>query len=87
MYATLSDLDFQRDRYSDSLQLLEQLLEFARRTGNRRNEWFALSEMTYALTMLGRWAEASRRLGEFPVDSSDATRLLSSPLSECSRST
>ena len=68
MYANLSDLDFQRDRYSDSLRGLEQLLEFARRTGNRRNEWFALSEMTYALTMLGRWAEAFERLGEFPDD-------------------
>ena len=35
-------------------------------SGDRRSEWFALSEMTYALTMLGRWDEALARLAELP---------------------
>ncbi len=64
----LSDLGFQRDRYSESLTHLEQALSIARRIGNRPNEWFALSEMTYALTMLGRWQEALARLAEIPDD-------------------
>ena len=80
-YANLSDLDLQRDRYADSLLALEQLLEFTRRTGNRRNEWFALSEMSYALTMLGRWGEAFARLAEIPEELIGRTTTLSSPLS------
>ena len=80
-YANLSDLDLQRDRYADSLAQLEQLLEFTRRTGNRRMEWFALSEMSYALTMLGRWPEALARLAEIPEELIGRTTTLSSPLS------
>jgi len=62
----LSDLALQRDRYEESLSYLEQAIELARRIGTRPNEWFALSEMTYALTMLGRWEEALVRLAEVP---------------------
>ena len=62
----LSDLALQRDRYEESLSYLEQAIELARRIGSRSNEWFALSEMTYALTMLGRWEEALVRLAEVP---------------------
>jgi len=80
-YANLSDLELQRDRYADSLAQLEQLLEFARRTGIRRMEWFALSEMSYALTMLGRWPEALARLAEIPDELIGRTTTLSSPLS------
>jgi predicted ATPase/class 3 adenylate cyclase len=68
VYVHLSDLCFQVDRYGDSLGYLEQALEHARLTGNRRNEWFALGEMTYALSMLGRWDEALARLEEVPKD-------------------
>ena len=81
MYSNLSDLGFQRDRYSDSLRVLEQLLEFSRRTGNRRSEWFTLAEMTYALTMLGRWAEAFERLEELPDETLGRYAQLSSTLS------
>jgi class 3 adenylate cyclase/tetratricopeptide (TPR) repeat protein len=62
----LSDLGFQGDRYVESLGYLSQALDDARRAGSRRNEWFALAEMTYALTMLGRWDEALARLGDLP---------------------
>jgi tetratricopeptide (TPR) repeat protein len=62
--ANLSDLGFQRDQYAESLDHLEQALAIARRIGDRTGEWFALSEMTYALTMLGRWDEALALLEE-----------------------
>ena len=67
-YGNLSDLALQRDRYPESLSHLEQALELARRIGNRPQEWFALSEMTYSLTMLGRWDEALSRFGELPEE-------------------
>jgi tetratricopeptide (TPR) repeat protein len=66
VYNNLSDLGFRRDRYAESLTLLEQSLELARRIGDRTREWSTLSEMTYALTMLGRWDEALARLAEIP---------------------
>jgi class 3 adenylate cyclase/tetratricopeptide (TPR) repeat protein len=64
LLGNLSDAGFRRDRYGDSLGYLEQQLSLARRIGNRGLEWFALSEMTYALTMLGRWDEALARFGD-----------------------
>ncbi|MGZ4386137.1 MAG: ATP-binding protein [Gaiellaceae bacterium] len=67
-YSNLSDLASQRDRYADSLSQLEQALELARRIGHRAGEWFALSEMTYTLTMLGRWGEARARFDELPAE-------------------
>jgi predicted ATPase/class 3 adenylate cyclase len=67
-HTELSDLAFQRDDYAESLGHLEQALSLARRIGSRTIEWFALSEMTYALTMLGRWDEALVRLGEIPPE-------------------
>ena len=65
----LSDLAFQGDRYAESLGYLSEALEEARRAGSRRNEWYVLGEMTYALTMLGRWDEALARLGDLPEES------------------
>jgi class 3 adenylate cyclase/tetratricopeptide (TPR) repeat protein len=62
----LSDLCFHRDRYSDSLGYLEQSLGLFRRMGSRVQEWFVLSEQSYALTMLGRWDEALARASEVP---------------------
>jgi class 3 adenylate cyclase/tetratricopeptide (TPR) repeat protein len=66
VYSNLSDLEFQRDRYAESLGLLERSVELARKVGHRRNEWFSLAEMTHTLTMLGRWDEALARLAEIP---------------------
>jgi class 3 adenylate cyclase/tetratricopeptide (TPR) repeat protein len=77
----LSDLGFQRDRYADSLGYLEQMLDHSRRTGNRRFEWFAVGEMTYALAMLGRWDEAFAQLGEIPDDQIGRTADVTSALS------
>jgi class 3 adenylate cyclase/tetratricopeptide (TPR) repeat protein len=64
--SNLSDLALQRDRYGDSLSQLEESLTLGRRIGNRPGEWFALSEMSYTLTMLGRWEEALARFAELP---------------------
>lgn len=62
----LSDLHLRHDRYGESLDNLEQALKVAHRIGSRPSEWFALSEMTYALAMLGRWEEALARFAEIP---------------------
>ncbi|HEU5404819.1 MAG TPA: adenylate/guanylate cyclase domain-containing protein [Gaiellaceae bacterium] len=81
--ANLSDLAFQRDQYADSVGHLSEALEEARRAGSRRNEWFALGEMTYALTMLGRWDEALARLGDLPEEIlgyNDVSSVLTGPL-------
>jgi predicted ATPase/class 3 adenylate cyclase len=79
----LSDLGFQGDRYGESLSYLEQGLELARRIGDHRREWFALAEMTYALTMLGRWDEALARSSELPdeiIGHADVSSVLSGSL-------
>jgi tetratricopeptide (TPR) repeat protein len=78
--ANLSDLGFRGDRYADSLAHLEQALTLSRRIGDRQIEWFNLCEMTYALTMLGRWDEALTRFAEIP-DEHGATTDLASLLS------
>jgi tetratricopeptide (TPR) repeat protein len=78
--SNLSNLAFFRDRYSESLVHLEQALELARRVGDRGNEWFAISESTYALTMLGRWEEALVRLDEIPEEQLGVATQLFSPV-------
>jgi class 3 adenylate cyclase/tetratricopeptide (TPR) repeat protein len=80
IYGQLSDLEFRRDRYSEALGHQEQQLTQSRRVGQRTHELFALSEMTYALTMLGRWDEALARLAEIPEDQLGASVQLLSPL-------
>ena len=77
----LSDLAFQHDRYADSLSHLEEQLALARRIGNRRAMFFALSEKTFALTMLGRWDEALEVMAEIPEDVWGHDTNLVSPLS------
>jgi class 3 adenylate cyclase/tetratricopeptide (TPR) repeat protein len=54
----LSDREFRRDRYEAALQHLEKGLAAARKFGAKTFEWATLSEMTYALFMLGRWDES-----------------------------
>ena len=83
LYNNLSDLGFQRNRYAESLDHLEQAVALARRIGDRRFEWFSLGEMTYALTMLGRWDEALARRREIPDDKlseNNISSVLSGPL-------
>jgi tetratricopeptide (TPR) repeat protein len=77
----LSNLAFFGDRYGESLGYLEQELELARRIGDRVNEWFGISESTYALTMLGRWDEALVRLAEIPDEQLGTEAQILSPLS------
>jgi predicted ATPase/class 3 adenylate cyclase len=82
----LSDLSFQWDRYGESLAYLSEGLEEARRAGSRRNEWFALGEITYALTMLGRWDEAMARFGDLPEETrgrDEISSVLGGPLEVC----
>jgi predicted ATPase/class 3 adenylate cyclase len=78
--ANLSDVGFRQDRYHDSLTYLEQALDLARRIGDRTKEWFALSEMTYALFMLGRWDEALARFAEIPDEQIGTQTQVISPL-------
>jgi len=77
----MSDLAFQRDRYADSLSHLDEQLALAGRIGNRRSMFFALSEKTFALTMLGRWDEALAVMSEIPEDVWGHDTNLLSPLS------
>src|SRR6185437_10752934 len=77
--SNLSDLAFRRDRYTEALAHLEQSLALA--LGSRPHEWFALSESTYALYMLGRWDEATAVFGELPEEHLPTGGTLLSPLS------
>jgi class 3 adenylate cyclase/tetratricopeptide (TPR) repeat protein len=77
----LSDISFRRDRYRDALGYLDQALELARTAGSRLYEWFAISESTYALYMLGRWDEALAAFHELPEDRLTSGGTLLSPLS------
>jgi tetratricopeptide (TPR) repeat protein len=67
-YGNINDASMQYDRYRDCLGYLEEALPLARRMGDRRNEWFTLSEQSYVLSMLGRWDEAEARRAELPLD-------------------
>ena len=77
----LSDLAFRRDRYTEALAHLERGASAARMIGSRPHEWFALSESTYALFMLGRWDEATSVFEELPQDQLVTGGTLLSPLS------
>jgi class 3 adenylate cyclase/tetratricopeptide (TPR) repeat protein len=76
----LSDISFQRDRYEEAVGYLQQALAIARKDGNRPHEWFALSEMTYALYMRGRWDESLAALAEIPEEKLPTGGTLISPL-------
>ena len=76
----LSDGAFRRDQYADSIRHLDEMVAIARRIGHRLYEWFALSETSYALTMLGRWDEALARLAEIPPEKLGTSVQLLSPL-------
>jgi class 3 adenylate cyclase/tetratricopeptide (TPR) repeat protein len=74
----LSDLCFQRDRYSESLAHLERGLVLARRLGDRRNEWFVHAERSYVLFMLGRWDESIALFAELPEEQIGVNPMLGS---------
>jgi predicted ATPase/class 3 adenylate cyclase len=76
----LSDVSFQLDRYEEALGYLQQAIALARKDGDRPHEWFAVSEMTYALYMIGRWDESLAALAEIPEEQLAAGGTLISPL-------
>jgi class 3 adenylate cyclase/tetratricopeptide (TPR) repeat protein len=78
--SNLSDLAFRRDRYQEALAHLEQAVALARMIGSRPYEWFALSESTYALYMLGRWDDALAAYRELPEERLTTSGTLVSPL-------
>ncbi len=80
-HGDLSDIGFFADRYAESLGHLDEMLALARRVGIRGQESFALSEMTYALAMLGRWDEALARFAEIPDEQLGRLIDVLSPLS------
>ena len=67
-YGNLSDACFQGDRYGEATDVLHEALTLARRIGDRRSELFVLAEMSYALTMTGRWEEALAAYDELPEE-------------------
>jgi class 3 adenylate cyclase/tetratricopeptide (TPR) repeat protein len=79
--SNLSDLAFRRDRYEEALARLEQAVALARIIGSRPHEWFALSESTYPLYMLGRWDDAMAAFHELPEEHLPTGGTLLSPLS------
>ena len=79
-YGNLSDACFLGDRYGEALEVLGESLALARRTGNRRNELYALSEMSYARTMAGDWEEALAAYDELPEEQLRMSGLFASPL-------
>jgi class 3 adenylate cyclase/tetratricopeptide (TPR) repeat protein len=76
----LSDISFHRDRYEEALGYLKQGLALARKDGDRPQEWFALSEMTYAFYMGGRWDESLAAFAEIPEEKLPTGGTLISPL-------
>jgi class 3 adenylate cyclase/tetratricopeptide (TPR) repeat protein len=76
----LSDIGFRRDRYADSIGYLEQMIPLSLRSGVSSNAWFALSEMSHALTMLGRWDDALARFEEIPEEQVGVDTQILSPL-------
>jgi class 3 adenylate cyclase/tetratricopeptide (TPR) repeat protein len=58
LYFIASDGEFRRDRYEAALGFLRESLALSRKLGSRPAEWATLAEMTYPLSMLGRWDDA-----------------------------
>ena len=67
-YGNLAEVLFQRDRYSEALEMHHQALALARRIGSRPLEWHALAEIAFGQMLLGDWAEAMASLEELPSD-------------------
>ena len=76
-YGNVADVCFTLDRYGEALEHEQESLALARRVGNRRIELFSLSELSYILTMLGRWDEALARYEELPPETRGQGNLLS----------
>ena len=73
-YGNVADVCFTLDRYGEALELEQEALALARRMGIRRLELFSLSELSYVLTMLGRWDEALAWYMEIPAEARGAAK-------------
>jgi tetratricopeptide (TPR) repeat protein len=67
-YGNLAELLFQRDRYSEALELHNQTLALSRRIGSRPLEWHALAEIAFGEMLLGDWTGAIVSLVDLPPD-------------------
>jgi class 3 adenylate cyclase/tetratricopeptide (TPR) repeat protein len=65
-YGNLAELLFQRDRYSEALDLHHQALALARRIGSRPIEWHVLAEIAFGQMLLGDWNDAIASMEELP---------------------
>jgi class 3 adenylate cyclase/tetratricopeptide (TPR) repeat protein len=66
-YFNLADSLGQVDRYEDAGQVVRDGLAFARRVGNRIQEWNFLGQL-YPMFALGEWDEAMTMISELPED-------------------
>jgi predicted ATPase/class 3 adenylate cyclase len=79
----LSDACFMRDLYAEALEVLDQGLEIARRSGDRGSERYLTAERSYALALRGAWDEALALCDDVAVEDelrSDILSLASGPL-------
>jgi tetratricopeptide (TPR) repeat protein len=66
-YFNLADSLGQIDRYEDAADAVREGLAFARRVGNRQQEWNFLGQL-YPMFALGEWDEALAMISELPED-------------------
>jgi tetratricopeptide (TPR) repeat protein len=66
-YFNLADSLGQIDRYEDAADIVREGLAFARRVGNRQQEWNFLGQL-YPMFALGEWDEALAMISEVPED-------------------
>jgi class 3 adenylate cyclase/tetratricopeptide (TPR) repeat protein len=66
-YFNLADSLGQIDRYEDAADIVREGLAFARRVGNRQQEWNFLGQL-YPMFALGEWDEALAMISELPED-------------------
>jgi tetratricopeptide (TPR) repeat protein len=67
-FNNLGDILNRRDRYEEASTQLEHGITYARRVGDRNNEWTLLGERTWALVLTGRWAEAGSVFNQVPEE-------------------
>jgi class 3 adenylate cyclase/predicted ATPase len=67
-FNNLADLLHRRDRGEEAAAQLEQALALARRVGDRRLEHILLGELSWSLSLTGRWQEALACFEEVPEE-------------------
>jgi tetratricopeptide (TPR) repeat protein len=66
-YFNLADSLAQIDRYEDAAEVVREGLAFARRVGNRNQEWNFIGQL-YPMFALGLWDQAVEMISELPED-------------------